>query len=1076
MYHDRKLAAVLVVLLSAGFLTAGCSKEARRDRHLRRANDFLQTQQFEKATIEYLNALRLDPENLAAIRQLGLTYFERGQFARAFPLLLRTEILATNDLDVRLKLGQLYQAAQLMAEARSEALFVLERNPADAAALLLLFEIPATAEERAQDRLLLDRFRQHGGGPATQLMAEGSLRLYAQDYAGAESNFQQAATLDPKSSRAQLALAFLHRQQGRDAQADQAYRRGSDLARSNSLERLKWAQFKLDSGAFDEARKDLEDLTSRSPDFTPAWGLLAMVTFEQRDYDTCSKLVDEVLRQDPRSFTGLLLRAKVSAERGDGPKVIEDLKRLASDHMRSPRAHYELALMYRRSGDVRQAAASLQQVLALDPNNVDARRSLGQLSLAKGDPIGAMTFLEPLTTQNARDWLAQLGLAEAYRMQDRPADAINVYLNLMSLFPDKHQVPFFLGLTYRQEGSASAARSAFEKALSIAPGFLPAVNQLVELLLLANDVQPASQLVEDMLFRSPDSAEVHLLLGKVRAGEGKLDQAEAALRQAVKLDPHLTSAHATLAQLLVSTRRHLEALAGLEELRKVNPNDVSALTQIALLQEHLKDYVKAAEAYEAVLATAPDAGLVLNNLGYLYSERLHNPAKGFELAKRARAVLPDNPVIADTLGWINFRLKRYPAALQLLQEAAAKLPSQPVIQYHLGMADYVLGNEEAARQAFERALHLSARFEGSDDATQRLAILRIDPSHVDQTTVALLADRTDDPVALLRLAAICDTQGETARAVTLYEKALTDNPRFLKAALRLAELYSNDTNRLERALELAKGVRPLADSEPSTLAVLGRIAYQAGDPSWGLDLLTLAGSSGLKDPRLEYDTALCLYYRGDVAEAVRAAELLALAQGASEHADRARELLFWIRETEKPRMEPEVAKRIEATVKTKPEFLPSRYASALYHIRTGELEGGQRVLETIVKQQPQFRPAKRELALLLLRSGDDQNAYPLLVQTRPQYPRDPELTAGLASLEYRRRNYAAVVRLLRNLREECPDDAESHFYLGMAQVHLNRTAEAKDALRRAVELNLKNPLAEECTRVLADLYRQGAEH
>ena len=94
--------------------------------------------------------------------------------------------------------------------------------------------------------------------------------------------------------------------------------------------------------------------------------------------------------------------------------------------------------------------------------------------------------------------------------------------------------------------------------------------------------------------------------------------------------------------------------------------------------------------------------------------------------KRRRDAAPDEPHIADTLGWILFKKGEYRNALPLLQESALKLP-QANVQYHLGMAYYMLGEEASAREALQKAVDAKLDSVESDEARKRLALLAIDP-------------------------------------------------------------------------------------------------------------------------------------------------------------------------------------------------------------------------------------------------------------------------------------------------------------------------------------------------------------
>ena len=121
------------------------------------------------------------------------------------------------------------------------------------------------------------------------------------------------------------------------------------------------------------------------------------------------------------------------------------------------------------------------------------------------------------------------------------------------------------------------------------------------------------------------------------------------------------------------------------------------------MYERTNEFAKARAAYEKLLSMKPDFAPVLNNLAYLYSERLDEIDKARDLAQRARALQPGDAAIADTLGWILYKQGDYKQALALLQESAQNRPDNPEIQFHLGMAKYMMGWTNEARTAFRQA-------------------------------------------------------------------------------------------------------------------------------------------------------------------------------------------------------------------------------------------------------------------------------------------------------------------------------------------------------------------------------------
>src|SRR5438445_6009783 len=132
-YLSVSLVALLIVVSGTG-----CSREAKKNRYLERANRYFETEQYEKAEIEYLNVLRLNPQNPVAVSRLGSICFEQGRPGSAFSVLRKAEQLQPDNLDVRLKLGLTCLTMAGLKEARDQAIYILVRQrPTDEATSLL---------------------------------------------------------------------------------------------------------------------------------------------------------------------------------------------------------------------------------------------------------------------------------------------------------------------------------------------------------------------------------------------------------------------------------------------------------------------------------------------------------------------------------------------------------------------------------------------------------------------------------------------------------------------------------------------------------------------------------------------------------------------------------------------------------------------------------------------------------------------------------------------------------------------------------------------------------------------------
>ena len=74
---------------------------------------------------------------------------------------------------------------------------------------------------------------------------------------------------------------------------------------------------------------------------------------------------------------------------------------------------------------------------------------------------------------------------------------------------------------------------------------------------------------------------------------------------------------------------------------------------------------KARDAYERLLSINPNSISALNNLAYLYADRLNDLDKAYDLARKARDLQGNDPAIADTFGWVLSKRGEYQQALAM---------------------------------------------------------------------------------------------------------------------------------------------------------------------------------------------------------------------------------------------------------------------------------------------------------------------------------------------------------------------------------------------------------------------------
>ncbi|MCX6908300.1 MAG: tetratricopeptide repeat protein [Verrucomicrobia bacterium] len=1070
----RKLAQWV---LTAGALTllaladVSCSPAASKARHMEQADRYYDAGEFDKAEVEYISVLHVDSQDSHALGRLGLIYFEQGRSERALPLLLRCFELDSGNLDVRLKLGLVYLAMGKLKEAQVEADFVMERRPQDDEVPILLVEAATTPKNIEETRQRLQKAIQASGERAALLVALGNLSLRQRDVKAAETAFKRAQALDPKSSAPYSALGNLYWMENNLKEAGQAFQAAAERAPARSPKRLKYAQFKIHSGDTEGGRRLLEEMIQKAPDYLPAAALLAEIAFKEKKYDDCGGLLQKMLTRDPMNYEALLLSGRLKLVKGETAKAISEFEGMLFRYPKAAFVRYQLALAYLVDNEPGKARGVLAEAVSLNPDLAEAALLLAELKIRAGDISSTVAFLKQFIQQHPQVAQAWLLLAEAYRAQNNLDDVLGVYRKFEELFPKSPEVTLQTGLVCLQQGRKDDARKAFEKAIELSPGYLPALDQLVGLDAAEKQYAAALQRVGKEVEKNPKQAELRFLQAKIFLALQDMAQAETALRKAVELQPDFHAAYFLLAQLYVNSNQRQRAMEELFTVVAKDPKDFSSLMLIGMIYDHEKDYNAARDAYEKLLVVNPKFGPALNNLAYLYSEHLGKLDRAYELASKARELQPKDSFTADTLGWILYKRGQYSMALNLLRETADKLPTEPEVQFHLAMTHYMMGAEELARLAFQRALQLNREFSGNIEARRCLAVLAVDPKTAGAEARADLekrmAEKPNDPVALLRLAAIYARDGSLDKAVATYEAIAKANPRNVKPLISLARLYAGRTQGEASAFEYAKAAYKLAPDDPVVAGLLGRLAYRAGDRKWALSLLRQTAARQTAEPELLYYLAEAAYSLGRVAEAEAAARAALQAGAAFTRAAEAQRFLGMIELANNPSQALAAESQVEQVLRSDPACVPALMVMAAIHEQKSDIKAAKKVYEKVLVGYPEFALAKKRLAILGAEdSGDNHKTYEMAMQTREAFPDDAELGRALGIIIYKRGDYKAAVNLLKESAGKRPDDAKAAFYLGMCQYWLKKLDESKQSLQRALTLNLPADLAAEAQRVL----------
>jgi tetratricopeptide (TPR) repeat protein len=1073
--RSRLLALALCLVLSAG-----CTKAYKAKRVLAAADRDYQAQKYDLAEAEYISALRFLPSNAIANGNLGSIYFEEGRAPAAYYYLSLANKQDNKNPQVQLRLAELLgttggtNAVTLLRR-------VLQAEPTNEHALLLLAQL-SPPNDLIHVREQLEAQLQEGQAAAACRSALGWIDLRTQKIRDAETEFQSAASLDPKLASPHLGLALIYSLQKDEMRFQQALKTAAELSPIRSSARIKYAEFEIQSGAEDQARQSLLDITSQAPDYIPAWLSLMRLYFDTHKYDECKATAEKILSRDnrPPNTEAMFQLGTLALAQHDGAKAVSAFQNLDNVYKAyklktTPKVKYYLALAYLENHDKQTAIGKLNEALALDREYSPAVRMMADLDYRGGNLTEAITLLSQLIEKHPEDDQAQFALAEIYQAQQRPDRALDVYQQMLRIFSKNPEIPRKVGLILAQAKNADKAREAFEKSLELAPDYMPTLENITILDINQKRFAEAHSRLAAFIETNPKAGRAYLLQGAVYLEEGQTNQAEAAYSKAVEINPELTEAYLELARLSLSSHKEKEALDRLVAL-VARTNNLSAMQEIGELHESTGQYEQARDAFEKVLAVDPNFVPALNDLAYLDSEFLGNPEKALELAEKARNLRPTDPNTADTLGWILFKKRQYAHALSLLQESVEKQPNNPEVQMHLGLAYYMMGEEKPARTYLQRALASQAEFTGRELARRRLEVLDLDPATATPEAIQKLQEfsREDpqDPVPWSRLASIQEQRGEFQKAAESLQTLISINPDDWPAMMKLSRLNADHLNDLRKALDLAKSAHSLAPDDGPASALLGGLVYRSGDFAWASSLLEQAASQSSNQPSVFYQLALAYYAVGRVSDADTAMQKAVQAGDALPNLGQARQFLALRAAAKDPAQAQASSALVQQLLAKDPNYVPALMVSALLAERSGAADEAEQICQKVLSIYPLFAPAMRELAIIYSHSqhaGDQDKAYQMAEKARASLPDDLELAKTLGLLAYRRAEYSRSMPLLRECAEESGKDGEVLYYLGMDYYKLKQRDQSKQTLQHALDLGVPDSLAGEARTVIKEL-------
>jgi tetratricopeptide (TPR) repeat protein len=355
--------------------------------------------------------------------------------------------------------------------------------------------------------------------------ANGNLAMVLdtyEQYSLAETCYQRAHLLNPKSFNWAYDLGYVLFKQGKYSQAVDALREALQL----------------------------------KPEYVPAKLKLAESMLSAHQVEAAGKVYQEVVRQDAQNAEAWYGLGRVQAAQGDSKSAAVSLGKACGLAPTYGAAQFALATAYRKLGEPQKATEHFKLYRA-NMANVPPPR----------DPVrAAVQALNRSASASLRQGL-QLAAAGDLR------GAIQQHLAAIKSDPNDVQAYINLIQLYARIGENDKAVEAYQKAVQLNPNRADCYYNYGILMYDLRKYSDSEQAMRKVLQINPYNADAHDTLGYLLAMQGHFDEALAEYRKAVSERPDFRLAHFHIGQIFVHQGKFPEAIREFQKI--LTPEDAS---------------------------------------------------------------------------------------------------------------------------------------------------------------------------------------------------------------------------------------------------------------------------------------------------------------------------------------------------------------------------------------------------------------------------------------------------------------------------------------------------------------------
>lgn len=357
-----------------------------------------------------------------------------------------------------------------------------------------------------------------------------------------------------------------------------------------------------------------------------------------------------------------------------------------------------LGTCYMTLGKFEDAVKTYEKAIGLAPDNAIAYYNIGSAyQIQQNHEKACEYFTKALKIEDDETFLTALAMSEV--KLGKYENALKHYKQLALMCPSKENYKYNIVTCYEALGEFQTAIKMLEEIVYINPKFILPAQKLASLYIKTNQLSKAKDIYDKILLKEKVSAEILHQYAILSSSLCDTDTAEKMLKKVIRMNPEIAKAHKDLGIIYLNKRLFDYAKEEFETAMKLAPNDFEIIFEYGNFLYSISENLEAERYYAEALEIEPNNVLALTFMA-LNKLILNQLDEAYDYIMKAIKVQPHHEYVQFCVGRILYARGDYEEAKRYLIKAVEQNPDVET-QNTLALTYYALGEYQSALNVFK---------------------------------------------------------------------------------------------------------------------------------------------------------------------------------------------------------------------------------------------------------------------------------------------------------------------------------------------------------------------------------------